>query len=104
MKLEYSFGLNLFQTLRYKYSKKYKIKVDKFIEEAKKSLGERIELKKENKRLNKKKDYIKNTLFNFRQKCWDKMVVIDSKLFLPNQEFNVLFEKLINKFRNVKGG
>lgn len=57
------------------------------------------ELKKENRRLNKQKDYAKNTLFNFRQQCYSKMRVIDSYLVLLNDDFNLQFEKLINKFR-----
>lgn len=56
-------------------------------------------LKKENKRLNKKKDYVKNTLFNFRQKCYGEMVSIDYGFYLSNDSFNKLFEKVINKFR-----
>ncbi len=55
------------------------------------------ELLKENKALLKRRKYIQNALFNFRSKCWNKMVVVDSELFLPNEEFNALFEKLLNK-------
>ena len=60
------------------------------------------ELLKENKVLLKRKKYIQNALFNFRGKCWNKMVVVDSELFLPNEEFNALFEKLINKISPEK--
>ena len=55
--------------------------------------------KRENKKLNKKIKYIKNTLFNFRQSCYDEMVVINSELVLTNDTFNKLFERLIRKFR-----
>ena len=55
--------------------------------------------KRENKKLNKKRHHIKNTLFNFRQSCYDEMVVINSELVLTNDTFNKLFERLIRKFR-----
>ncbi len=60
------------------------------------------ELLKEKKALYKRKKYIQNALFNFRSKCWNKMVVVDSELFLPNEEFNALFEKLIGKLSPEK--
>ena len=40
MEIEYSLGLNWFQSLRYKCSKKYKKKVDEFVEKARKELKE----------------------------------------------------------------
>ena len=71
-----------------------------------KELKKQIEdLKKENKILNKKRKYIKNTLFNFRQKCYSEMVTDDNSYFVISMEtFNNLFENLMNKFRKVKGG
>jgi len=60
--------------------------------------------KRENKKLNKKIKYIKNTLFNFRQSCYDEMVVINSYLVLTNDTFNKLFERLIIKFRKEVEG
>ena len=66
-------------------------------------LGNAMEdYKKENRALNKKIKHTKNILFNFRQECFDKMRVVNSELFLPNQEFNTLFEKLIDKFGKAK--
>lgn len=59
------------------------------------------ELKKENRILNKKVKYIKYTLFNFRQKCYDELLSFNCGLFLSNDSFNNLFDKLINKFRKV---
>lgn len=57
------------------------------------------ELKKENKIFNKKIKHIKSTLFNFRQKCYDEMLSFDNSLYLSNDSFNSLFDKLMNKFR-----
>ena len=63
-------------------------------------LGNALEdYKKENKILNKKIKHTKNTLFNFRQECYSKMVSIDYGLYLSNDDFSKLFEKLINRFR-----
>ena len=59
------------------------------------------EFEKENIILNKKIKYIKNTLFNFRQKCYDEMLSFDQSLYLSNDSFNSLFDNLINKFRKV---
>ena len=61
-----------------------------------------IEIKKENRILNKKIKHIKFTLFNFRQKCYDEMLSFDNSLYLSNDSFNNLFDKLMNKFRKVK--
>ena len=61
-----------------------------------------LDYKKENRALNKKIKHTKNILFNFRQECFDKMRVIDSELILTDDDFNILFEKLIDKFRGAK--
>ena len=61
-------------------------------------------LKKENKLLQKKIKHTKNILFNFKQECYDQMLSFDHGLFLSNESFNKLFEKLINKFRKYKKG
>jgi len=61
-------------------------------------------LKKENKILSKKIKHTKNILFRFRQKCYSEMVTDDNSYFVISMEtFNNLFEKLMNKFRKVKG-
>ena len=61
-----------------------------------------LDYKKENRALNKKIKHTKDILFNFRKKCFDNMVVVNSELFLPNNDFNILFDKLIDKFRKDK--
>ena len=42
---------------------------------------------------------MKTMLFNFRNKCRGKMSVLDSMLALRNQDFEEMFEELVNKFR-----
>ena len=61
------------------------------------------EILKEYRRLLKSKKYIKNTLDHFKKECYSKMVVVDSELFLSNEEFNEIFEKLISKLKGTGG-
>ena len=65
-----------------------------------------IQLRKENRILNKKIKHIKCTLFNFRQNCYSEMLSFDQSFYLPNDSFNSLFDKLMNKFSkvNLNGG
>ena len=45
---------------------------------------------------------IKTRLFTWRTNCRRKMVVLDSMLALRNQDFEGMFEELIDKFRKPK--
>lgn len=41
MKIEFGLGLNLLQSIKYKYSKKYRNEVDEFVKKARKELKEK---------------------------------------------------------------
>lgn len=50
IKITYELGLNSIQALRYKFSKKYKQKVDKFVEKAKRNERKKKEREKKKKK------------------------------------------------------
>ncbi len=50
----------------------------------------------------KQRKHIKSILLNWRGKCREEMVCLDSELALRNQDFEEMFNKLLNKFRKKK--
>ena len=70
----------------------------------KKLKGELKKLAEEIKELDRLRKNTKHILLGFEKECHRKMVVFDSELALTNNDFNLQFEKVVNKFRKEKGG
>ncbi len=56
------------------------------------------QLLEENKILKKSRKNIHNILIRFKKEGHSKMRVVDSELVLLNQDFNELFDNMVNKF------